>query len=82
MGKFRDGMPVTRNCGLADPCRRSIASRKSLEALEKHQSEPNGADADLIERLDAMSHVAAATASFAHPRLAGLSGAGATTEAG
>lgn len=59
MGKFRDGMPVTET---AVTLILSTLDRikEILEALENHQTEPNGADTDLIERLDAMSHLAAA----------------------
>ena len=67
MGKFRDGMPVTET---AVTLILSTLDRikEILEALENHQSEPNGTDADLIERLDTMSHIAAASVSSGHTR--------------
>jgi two-component system chemotaxis sensor kinase CheA len=57
MGKFRDGMPVTEH---AVTLILSTLDRikEILDALEKHQSEPTGADADLIERLDVMAAAA------------------------
>jgi len=59
MGKFRDGMPVTET---AVSLILSTLDRikEILDALEKQQSEPDGTDADLIERLDTMSQTVAA----------------------
>ncbi len=53
MGKFRDGMPVT---GEAVTLILSTIDRikEILDAIEQSQSEPQGADSDLIEKLDAM----------------------------
>ena len=67
MGKFRDGMPVTET---AVTLILSTLDRikEILEALENHQAEPTGTDADLIERLDTMSHIAAATSSSTQTR--------------
>jgi two-component system chemotaxis sensor kinase CheA len=54
MGKFRDGMPVT---GEAVSLILSTIDRlkEILAQLERNQQEPEGADADLISRLDRMS---------------------------
>ncbi|MET0278566.1 MAG: chemotaxis protein CheW, partial [Pseudorhodoplanes sp.] len=54
MGKFRDGLPVTQD---AVTLILSTIDRikQILDALEEQQREPNGADTDLIGKLDAMS---------------------------
>ena len=65
MGKFRDGMPVTEE---AVSLILSTIDRikEILDALEKQQGEPGGTDVDLIERLDAMSHLVARDAPQTH----------------
>jgi len=54
MGKFRDGMPVTED---AVTLILSTIDRikEILDVLEKREGEPGGTDADLIQRLDAMT---------------------------
>ena len=54
MGKFRDGMPVT---GDAVTLILTTLDRikEILDALEKEQREPDGADIDLIHKLDGMA---------------------------
>jgi two-component system, chemotaxis family, sensor kinase CheA len=61
MGKFRDGMPVTQS---AVTLILSTIDRikEILDALERLQCEPEGADADLIARLDTMALAPAAAA--------------------
>ena len=62
MGKFRDGMPVTQ--GAVTLILSTLDRIKDiLDALEQHQSEPGGSDADLIEQLDAMAQAAGLQAS-------------------
>jgi two-component system chemotaxis sensor kinase CheA len=58
MGKFRDGMPVTQD---AVTLILSTLDRikEILDTLEQSQQEPGGSDVDLIQRLDAMSDLAA-----------------------
>ena len=60
MGKFRDGLPVTQD---AVTLILSTLDRikEILDALEQQQCEPEGADSDLIGRLDAISAQAWAT---------------------
>ena len=55
MGEFRDGMPVTTE---AVTLILSTIDRIKviLEVLEAEQCEPTGNDADLIERLNRLSH--------------------------
>ena len=64
MGKFRDGMPVTEEAVTV-----ILASidriKEILDVLEQKQQEPEGADTDLIDQLDAM--VVQAMASAAAP---------------
>src|SRR4051794_25644862 len=64
MGKFRDGMPVTGEAVTV-----ILASidriKEILDVLEEKQQEPEGADTDLIDQLDAM--VVQAMASAAAP---------------
>src|SRR5471030_1767866 len=59
MGKFRDGVPVT---GDAVTLVLSTLDRLKdiLSELERHQREPEGADADLIHALEDMSQKRAA----------------------
>jgi two-component system chemotaxis sensor kinase CheA len=61
MGKFRDGLPVTQD---AVTLILSTLDRikEILDALERQQREPDGADCDLIGKLDAMSAQAWAAA--------------------
>jgi two-component system chemotaxis sensor kinase CheA len=57
MGRFRDGLPVTQSAVsliLATLDR----IKEILDAIEAQQSEPAGADDDLISRLDAMAESA------------------------
>jgi len=56
MGKFRDGMPVTTSA--VSLILTTIDRIKDiLGELERHGSEPQGTDEDLIEALDRMSNV-------------------------
>jgi len=62
MGKFRDGMPVT-----SDAVTLILATldriKDILAELERHQSEPQGSDSDLIAQLDGMAQQPAADTS-------------------
>src|SRR5579859_5337966 len=59
MGKFRDGMPVT-----ADAVTLILSTidriKLILDELETHQAEPEGSDAELIEKLGCLAEEPAA----------------------
>ncbi len=70
MGKFRDGMPVT-----ADAVTLILFTidrvKEILDALERHEQEPDGADADLIGQLQTMAAAAAPAAPAAPQQTVG-----------
>jgi two-component system, chemotaxis family, sensor kinase CheA len=66
MGKFRDGMPVT-----ADAVTLILSTidriKLILDELETHQAEPDGSDAELIEKLGCLAEEPAAVAPQPQP---------------
>ncbi|MGV3635292.1 MAG: chemotaxis protein CheW [Pseudorhodoplanes sp.] len=68
MGRFRDGQPVTENA-VSLILTTLDRIKEILEALETHQTEPAGTDADLISRLDAMAEAGSQVAAVTTGRL-------------